>query len=827
MHRNQLSSSHLRVAFSHKIMGRYLLYTLLSSLLLPYVPTLSKSPLPSGEYTIEEITVVDTEGNPLPEPMVSLILETLNIPLGTSIAIPNDHFEETLRKLWEHGYVIAINAKKIKERSLGLQVVLRTLYPKIDSIQCTGLSSQEEKDVLSRLHCAEGKPWYPHLRERKEVSLEQHYRAQGYHHVEATITTVPSTSHRVHLHIHVKKKEQYRIGYIHFNLPQGLDQGDTYALAQHIRYSQQGILPHDNAWYKRLVRDVQRGYFTNLFATLRRLTQFRYPIFTEAKVQEDAKSLEKYYRAHGFLDAKVHYELHEEGSHINVTFDVDPGEAYSIADIQWTGNILLTEEAINKGLNLYPDKRYRPTEIVQAITPSHAHTTIHTLYKKAKHPVWVYATLQVKGIDDHQVYLQGYVQEWPYPTIQQLSVHTTGKINPKILTTILEEHGIAEGERLTQDGLILAKQGLAATGYFYPHTLSIDPSPVGPHQVKVDVYAIECQSIDFSVGLEDSKFKLSLQENNFALGKLLRLQKPLGGGQSLSTEIGFDDFSSLHVGGAFTYPWLRIFGRRTPISFHGLRKYEQGKLSDFQCSLYVSRPYHKPYLYYYAQALSLSRHTLKPPYAPIPSIDVWTWEYFNYQQDRTNHPFYPTQGSQLHTQLKVRGLLHDYTPWNRLYSQGLVQYKGFYTLRSFPITLHGSFTLGSSFYGQSASNPLNKIILADTPLALPSSGLVEPLLLPFRGYEDVPKPSDAHPYNGFHHALASSLEVRYCLFERPLIYALFFLDTAFTDRDHYMRVGTEIRILTPICILSGYMVYPSPTGGLGFRIRFMPLRGSI
>ena len=770
--------------------------------------------LPSGVYIIDHIQVVDVEGKKVSYKVEALIVKTLNLPSGTKVEIPTSSFEEAITTLWNYGYAVEINADILQNHHLGLQVIILKRYPKISFIHWYGITEQEEKELTAHMPCSEGKPFLPHLQESIEAYIEGYFRKKGFRYSQASLEVKSLKKNKIKLDIYVKKEKQYHMGHINFNIKKPYD---SYELAQYLPYSRQGTLPAHNAWYERTFQNMKRGYLAYILQDALRVFKFSTPFFDEEKIKEEARKLEDDYKKKGFLDAAVYYDLEDKGDLVNVTFDIDLGEPYTIAKVTWEGNVLLSETALNEGLNLYPGRSYHLLEIAQLLVLSPYHTTIHTLYEQSKAPVWVSAQIRIKGKEGSEVYLEGYVQESRYPKITQVDIHTAGKVNPAIVKTILAEHDIVAGQELTRENIIACERRLAATGFFHTETISLVPLPTGPNQVRIDCHLIESRTIDFDAGLDGYKFKVAVEEQNFDFQKLLRGKLPTGGGQKVAAHISFNEFSSVYLGGSFANPWVTMNDQRTPIGFQVFRKCQEGKGADFQFNIHASQPHQKPYPYDYSCKLTYGREQVDTIYYPIPSVDTCVLQ-AAYEKDGTDDPYYPTAGHKVYTVMKGTYLVNNNTNWHKSYLQWLGQYKYFRTGEPYHHTFNYTLTGGVALNGSSRI-PLNKMILGDSPFAMPASKLVQPSLLPFRGYRDV---TTLDTYAGCsHYGFTQSFELRYRLWERPLVYGLVFFDTAFTDNHCYATVGAEIRVLTPVCIVSGYVYYPSPKGHLGLRMRLM------
>ena len=777
-------------------MRNYLRYTLLSCILLSLLPTHADDH--THTIPIHTITIRNKNGTIPAEHIQNHIIAILNLPENKNITPHEKYLQTITKKLFQHGYVTQINTQKINQNTYTLAIIILQQYPKIKAIHWSGITPQEKKIITEKLNLNREKIWYNHTKETCEIAIENYLKSLGYHQAHVIIKAKKNNNNNLALHIKIQKNRQYYLGNIYFK---NTSKNDTYTLAQQTTYARMGTLPYYNTSYQRLLKNIQNSAFHHIVEDLIRTIKSA-PRFNESKIADDAQKIETYYKNNGYLDACVTYELTTTNNRINVTFHINKKKLYTIANITWIGNLLISDHALNKSLNLYPGDPYKPTTINQWLTSSHKPNTLHTLYQQTQHSPSAHIT--IKGVENNQLYLNAYIHEKPYPTIKKINLHTTGAINEKIIHTILSENNISPGEKLNPIHLEKCKKNLAQTNLFHSHTISFNIEETGPEEVIIDFYAIEADTTSLQVGMDQSHLNISIEKDNFSLKKLCQGQKPLGGGENISLNLTNKYLSSkYYIGGSYTNPWYTLYNQRIPITFQGFRKCEMGNTTAFQYSLALTQPYQKPYPHHFYYALDHTYQHIDKPYN-TGSLQL------GYHQDLTNHYPYPTEGYKIDAKLKTT-LLFNSTSHTLPYLQALLHYHHFYTLPSTDITLRYRLSAGLST-NNNPKIPLNKFILSDNLFTRFNKNLVQPYLLPLRGYTND---------RSHQHGITQSFELYYPLSKKIDTYGLLFFDIAFTNHGLNPIIGFEIRIPTPICIISIYLYYPNAKGHIGFKIRLL------
>ena len=669
--------------------------------------------------------------------------------------------------------------------------------PTIEHVKWKGVNSQDQEVLEEAFHLEKGAEFSVDRKKWLTKAIKDHFRQKGYKNASVTIQ-VTQNKRQVFLYIHVKKRKKYFLGKVSFNLV-GLDQSvNTFELMHQLSYSKAG------------------GSAT--FA-------FQIPSFVEEKIAPDIEALRKYCHSKGYLYAKITHHLAYREDKIDITFNIEAnGPKCHIEVIEWVGNFFVASKTLNKKLGLRKGQVYNRTHIEQITANNIEERNVHMVYEEAQVPVTPsFVKCIEKKIKDGKVVLQIHVEETIPPEIAYIKVPTKALLREDIIRKILAQHNISPGKKSLHRQLSSCQKALEATHLFHPHTVRLDVIPVAPGKVGIRCRFLEKRSYDFHGELDaiSSMIKMVFEERNFDLYKFITRQGMHGGGQSVKGYGGINPVSLCFNGGlSLRNPWFYFKGHPTPLLFECYRSYKyvyEGR-PNFKFLLHASQKYTERHLQRYDGKLTFERKNLKNDKSSL-SLFYVLCPQISYSSDQTNDHHFPTKGKRYRVELKAPILINNRPSWNKLYLQALGKYEHFYTSTSgltYVYTAQGGLALNGKY-----DNPINRFILGYGFLDAGGAKLLNPSMIPFRGYASKDK-KQAYAGSG-QYAFSQSIEVRLPFLKDPLVYLILFLGSAHTDQDPFLaNSGIEIRIKTPICIISFYVYHayvPQGGGGWGAKIR--------
>ena len=783
-------------------------------LTLHLIPLLPNTPPPPGTYTITKITLTNRHGEPLTPTQNHTIHKHLKLKPSDTLTLPSTYLDDTSRQLLSHGYAINIDASITTPNTLTLHLTLLQTYPLIHSISFPQIPKKERTQLLQQLGLTTGKAWLPHASNALTYAIEQHLRNKGYANARAKINTQHNPhNNTINLTILTQHGPYHQLGTISFS-PSNPKKTLTYA--QQLPYCRQGKLHNHNQLHLKILHNLQHAQLRHLLQDLQHALINKPTTFNIHNVQQDAQQLQQHYRNQGYLDAIVSFSTHTHTlpSHntVNVTFHINLGQPYTLSSIQWQGNTLVHHNELTSALTIQPGQPYLPT-LLQL--PPNNPNPIQKLYQEKKLPVDVNTHFTISKINpqQHLISLIGHIEEIPHPTIQHINIHTSGTINHTIISQILTAHQLSIGNTLTHTNLNACKRTLTNSGLFHPHTISLTTTTTNPQHVTLHAYLIEDTSLNYSLNINSNQLSIGIEEQNFDLLKLLTLQKPLGAGQKISAHLNLENTKIPNLALTFFSPWANILSQNIPWGIHYNQQYHlPSHTLNHQISLFAQIPYYTPYYQNYSSQLTFTHQH----HSHSQLIQALTWK-LSYQQDQTNNTLYPTSGTKINTAANFSYLIHSPPQYQPLQTELLAQFHYFLPIPNLPTTtLHYQATAACTI-PQLLTHPIHQIILGyNNTTTQQHKSLLNPTLLPIR------RDPKSLPNNSIPIGIAQTIELRYLLSQQPIIYGILFLDLGLTTNGIFPSIGLEIRILTPICIISLYIAYPYKKNPFGLRL--LPLQ---
>ena len=177
--------------------------------------------------------------------------------------------------------------------------------------------------------------------------------------------------------------------------------------------------------------------------------------FTEEAVDEDVGRLQDFYYGRGYLDHKIaaETEFTEDAEKVYVTFVIEEGPVYRMAEIAFTGNTRFTDEQLREHIELTEGDVYLKLK---------AERDARKLTELYREQGYVDAEVRqnpkfTSDVEDNQVILEFTVREGQQFRIGQIEVTGNEITKDKVVRRIMDEYGFTPGE--LYDGKIAPKEG--------------------------------------------------------------------------------------------------------------------------------------------------------------------------------------------------------------------------------------------------------------------------------------------------------------------------------------------------------------------------------
>ena len=266
-------------------------------------------------------------------------------------------------------------------------------------------------------------------------------------------------------------------------------------------------------------KDLKRQMKTTeapFFAILRR------PRLDRETLRRDTAALEAFYRANGFLDAKVtleRLELLENGAFVDIIIQIDEGEPTRVKVVAFQGSGQISQDKLSKDLRLKPGVPFNP-----ALVNGDVYTMKRNYFDKGYLAVEIDDSVAIEGKTVRLLYR---IEPGPVVAIRRIEIKGNRLTKPRIIE---QELVIKEGETFRLSKAIETQRNLFETGLFTEAEIVPENLDTEARTVDVSVRVRERKPAYFEVGLGVGNILGSRvtgewgDRNMFGRGRRLRLK---------------------------------------------------------------------------------------------------------------------------------------------------------------------------------------------------------------------------------------------------------------------------------------------------------------
>ncbi|MEN0016278.1 MAG: POTRA domain-containing protein [Bacteroidota bacterium] len=637
---------------------------------LPIASAATPDTLAPGPYIIEKIEI---KGHQTLEPPT--LLSMITCQAGDIVQIPGLAISHMIRKLWQQKCIadVTVYASQITERSIALTIEIQEC-PRLADYSFVGLSNEEVETLQEKLQLVRGAILTERLLKHNQDKIQTYLMGQGY--LEATLQIQsmpdPELANHKQLTIHVDKGKRFTVGTLTFEGNVGIDADRLKGQFLYIKEKPRFTLIQDVLRQLTLLKPFRKGgllwQLPSLEAArsyLRKHVIFLPSKFVASKYATDKESLIQYYQQQGYRDAVILEDRLDKQAtgEINITLKLSEGQPYYIRHIYWQGNALYTSQKLGEILSIVPGDVYNTARLQQKLFMDPAGHDVASLYVDDGYLFFNAEPVEV-AVVDNSVDIAIRIQEGIQAYINKVTITGNAWTHEDV---IRRELRTLPGDKFSRQQLFRSQRQLAMLNIFDPAQLKVTPTP-SPSGDTVDLHyeVKESPKFDFKGGIgfggESAHVSLSLGVNNFSLGNLLKGQVPLGAAQTVSLQAEMHRNSYMNFSFQFVEPWLG--GRKPTTALLALHKAYQHSTSNGSTHTMGARmglgtrlTWPDDYTsvrgdiglerqHYQAYDLLDNQEKLT---GVIYELSLQT----SLERNSTDHPIYPTRGSEIGLQLKL------------------------------------------------------------------------------------------------------------------------------------------------------------------------------
>ncbi|NHF58291.1 BamA/TamA family outer membrane protein [Flavobacteriaceae bacterium TP-CH-4] len=466
--------------------------------------------------------------------------------VGQPITLPGEQISEVINKLWGlelftdiEFYITNIEGDKV---FLELNIIER---PTLSKVTIYGEKKRKIQGIIDDTDLKKGKKITESLIANTKNFLENKYKKQGYLNAKATIVTAKDTSgtNSENMVINIKKGDRVKIR--NFIL-EGTEQIKDAKLLGAMKKTKE----------KRFYRFWKKSKFI------------------EEDYENDLDLFVDKYAENGFRDARIVSDsiIKVDENNIDIKLKVEEGNKYYFGDINFVGNTVYPDRALQRALGIKKGDVYNGVELRKRIQDDSKPDAedISSLYQNYGYLFSSINPVEVSAEND-TINFEIRIIEGKETFLDHVTVKGNDRTNDHV---IYRELRTRPGQKYSKADIIRTIRELQQLGFFDAEQISPDIQNPDPNAGTVDVNynLVESGSsqIQLQGGYGGGGFigTLGLSFNNFSIQNLFKKEAykpvPMGDGQTFALQLQASRTFRVYSLN-FAEPWL---GGKKPVRFN-------------------------------------------------------------------------------------------------------------------------------------------------------------------------------------------------------------------------------------------------------------------
>ena len=487
-----------------------------------------------------EIGGIAVTGNESIEDHIVVMISRLAV--GQVIRIPGENISDAINNLWRQDMFrdVSIGITSIQDDVVFLEITLQE-RPRLTSYVFEGARRSDADNLTEKLNLTRGDVITEALLFRAESAIKDYYIEKGFLRPQVEIRKMEDTTR-----VNAMRIEFY------------IDRGNRTRIREVNIYGNEVLTDRQ---IKRIMKNTRERSLRFLFSSSR---------LVEDDFEEDKRLLIERYNELGKRDAKILRDsvYFVDDDRIEIDLYIYEGPTYFFRNINWVGNTVYPDEALNEVLNIQPGDIYNQNKLETNLFMNMEEGDVSSLYMDIGYLFFNLDPVEVAVVND-SIDLEIRIWEGEQARINRVTVSGNTRTNDHV---ILREIRTRPGQLFSRSAIIRSQREIIQLGFFDQEKIEVNPVP-NPADNTVDLeYIVEETSsdqIELSGGWGANRIigTVGISFNNFSTRNLFNKEawKPLptGDGQRLSLRAQTYGRGYISYSASFTEPWL---GGRRPNS---------------------------------------------------------------------------------------------------------------------------------------------------------------------------------------------------------------------------------------------------------------------
>lgn len=589
---------------------------------------------------------IEVEGNKFTEKSIIELMSGLT--RGQNITLPGDETRLAIEKLWKQRLFSDIEISARKKGADGVVLIFTVVErPRLSKYSIKGLRKSETSNVRDEISLKKNQLISEELINTTKREINEYFFEKGFYGVKTEFSKEPDPEKPNYeiLRINIQKGKKIKVQDVVFVGNESIEDSKLRKL----------IKP------KRLYKKI------NIFAS----SKFVQDVFEETKPE-----IMRLYNSQGYRDASLLYDsvVRISEDRVVLKIGINEGKKYYFRNITWVGNTKYRSGVLDTLLGIKKGDVFDQSRLETKLFMNPNGFDVSSLYMDDGYLFFNINPVEVL-VENDSIDLEMRIYEGKQATVNKVTIIGNDKTSDFVALRAIRTR---PGDKFSRSDIQRSMRELAQLGFFDPEGLDVNPIP-NPQNGTVDIEykVVEKPSDQIEAsggwgGIGGFVGTLGLTLNNFSTRKMFKkggwAPIPSGDGQQLAIRAQSNGPQFQGYNFSFTEPWL---GGKKPNSFtislfHNVQSDwstdpNRPKFMTTGGTVSFGKQLKFPDDYFFINAsITYQRYTLQRwVFGGASEIGFSTGFANNLSlitslgRNSTNHPIYPTEGSNFSASIQV------------------------------------------------------------------------------------------------------------------------------------------------------------------------------
>ena len=388
-----------------------------------------------------------------------------HVKLYPGMKISGEDVQDIIKNVWAKNYYSDIQVYILSETSEGINILIEVEeFPVLNEIKINGNKKHSSKKILKEIDLLPGQILSDVDISKSINAIRNYYISKHYHNMEIThvIENINSETYKKNIIFNINEGEKIKIEKIEIS-------GNSF-------FSD-----------KKIIKQFKDTKAKNLIFFWR-------GTWDEAKFRTDKKLLKEYYMNNGYRDFYIVDEevaLNNNKDGIIIKLDIYEGPKYFYRNIVWDGNVIYSDEELNRRLGIDKGDKFNQIKLMMSISEN-----VNPLYMDDGY-FHFQAIPKITPVSEDSLDIQFLISEGELVKVRKIIISGNAKTYENV---VRRELMIFPGDTFSRKKLLESYRDIFMLNFF--SDVAPNVVPIGDNEIDIlfDIEEKEAGQANFSMG---------------------------------------------------------------------------------------------------------------------------------------------------------------------------------------------------------------------------------------------------------------------------------------------------------------------------------------